>query len=100
MGPICTGEKTLTRLHYLEAARYFQEAADLVPTGHPDEKGQFPFAKAGALLRQGDERANNSLIASYKISFACSAHESRSARAAAVTVGSSSTWPRPQTVSI
>jgi hypothetical protein len=45
--PICTGEKTLTRLHYLEAARYFQEAADRVPTGHPDEKGQFPFAKAG-----------------------------------------------------
>ena len=66
MGPICTGEKTLTRLHYLEAARYFQEAADLVPTGHPDEKGQFLFAKAGALLQQGDERADNSLIATTK----------------------------------
>ena len=58
--------ENLTRLHYLEAARYFQDAADLVPTGHPDEKGQFLFAKAGALLQQGDERADNSLIATTK----------------------------------
>jgi hypothetical protein len=47
------GNIAMTRLHYLDAARYFQEAADLVPSGHPDRKGQFLFTEAGALLRRG-----------------------------------------------
>ena len=55
MGPICTGEKTLTRLHYLEAARYFQEAADLVPTGHPDEDHLAQLAWAGKRVHGRDE---------------------------------------------
>ncbi len=50
------GNIAMTRLHYRDAARHFQEAADLVPAGHPDEKGRFLSAKAGALQQQGDER--------------------------------------------
>jgi hypothetical protein len=56
------GNIAMTRLHYLEAARYFQEAADLVPAGHPDDKGRFLFAKAGALLRHGDEHGDNAAL--------------------------------------
>ncbi|HEV3178262.1 MAG TPA: tetratricopeptide repeat protein, partial [Stellaceae bacterium] len=53
------GDIAMTRLHYLNAAQHFQEAADLVPIGHPDDKGRFLVAKADALQRQGDERGDN-----------------------------------------
>lgn len=56
------GNIAITRRHYLDAARYFREAADLVPTGHPDDKGLFLFAEAWALERQGDERGDNSAL--------------------------------------
>ena len=39
------GDIAVTRLHYLDAAQHFQEAADLVPGGHPDKKGNFCTAK-------------------------------------------------------
>jgi hypothetical protein len=52
----------MTGLHYLEAARHFQEAAALVPAGNPDEKGRFLLAEAGALQQQGDERGDNAAL--------------------------------------
>jgi tetratricopeptide (TPR) repeat protein len=56
------GDIAMTGLHYLDAAQRFQEAADLVPIGHPDEKGRFLTAEAGALRRQGDERGDNASL--------------------------------------
>jgi len=52
----------MTRLRYLDAAQHFQKAAELVPPGHPDEKGRFLLAKAGALHNEGDERGDNALL--------------------------------------
>ena len=43
------GNVALTQLRYLEAAQHFHEAADLVPPGHPDEKGQFLLARSRCL---------------------------------------------------
>jgi hypothetical protein len=57
------GDIAMTRLHYLGAAQHFQEAADLVPIGHPDDKGRFLLAKADALQHQGDERGDNTALA-------------------------------------
>ena len=57
------GNIAMTRLNYLDAARHFQEAVDLVPAGHPGEKGGFLLAKAEALFRQGDERGDNAALA-------------------------------------
>lgn len=56
------GDIAMTGLHYLDAAGHFQQAAELVPAGHPDDKGRFLFAKAGALLQHGDERADNAAL--------------------------------------
>jgi tetratricopeptide (TPR) repeat protein len=53
------GDIAMTQLHYLDAARHFQKATDLVPTGHPDDKGRFLLAQADALMRQGYEHGAN-----------------------------------------
>jgi len=57
------GDIAMTRLHYLEAAQHFQEATDLVPAGHPEEKGGFLLGEARALLDQGDERGDKAVLA-------------------------------------
>jgi tetratricopeptide (TPR) repeat protein len=57
------GNIAMTRLQYLDAAQHFGQAVDLVPAGHPDEKGRFLFAKAEALFHQGDERGDNVALA-------------------------------------
>jgi tetratricopeptide (TPR) repeat protein len=56
------GDIAMTGLHYLDAARHFQEAAELVPAGHPDEKGRFLTLEADALRHQGDERGDNASL--------------------------------------
>jgi tetratricopeptide (TPR) repeat protein len=56
------GDIAMTGLHYLDATGHFREAAKLVPAGHPDEKGRFLTAEAGALQRQGDERGDNASL--------------------------------------
>jgi hypothetical protein len=48
------GDIAVTGLRYLDAAQHFQEAADLVPAGYPDNKGKFLLAQADALKRHGD----------------------------------------------
>jgi len=45
------GDIAMTRLHYLNAAQHFQEAADLVPIGHPDDKGRFLVANPTSPIR-------------------------------------------------
>ena len=57
------GNIAMTELHYLDAAQHFQDAADLVPPGHPDDKGRFLLAEANALQQQGDERGDNAALA-------------------------------------
>jgi tetratricopeptide (TPR) repeat protein len=52
------GDIAMTRLRYRDAAQHFQEAADLVPAGYPDEKGRLLHAKGNALLEQGEERGD------------------------------------------
>ena len=52
----------MTELHYLDAAQHFQDGADLLPPGEPDEKGRFLFAEANALKQQGDERGDNAAL--------------------------------------
>jgi tetratricopeptide (TPR) repeat protein len=65
------GDIAMTKQHYLDAAQHFQEAADLVPAGHPNEKGRFLFAEADALYQQGDKRGDNpalvKAITAYKL---------------------------------
>ena len=65
------GDIAMTGLHYLAAAQDFQAAVDLVPAGHPDEKGQLLSDEADALYRQGDERGDNAAllnsIATYRL---------------------------------
>lgn len=56
------GNIAMTGLHYLDAARHFQEAAELVPIGHSDKKGQYLLAAADALRRQGNERGDNDAL--------------------------------------
>jgi tetratricopeptide (TPR) repeat protein len=56
------GDIAMTELGYLEAAQHFQDAVDLVPPGHPDEKARFLLAEGEALWRQGDERGNNDAL--------------------------------------
>ncbi len=46
------GDIAMTKQHYLEAAQHFQEAADLVPAGHPDDKGRLLSAKANAFCNR------------------------------------------------
>jgi len=66
------GDIAMTKLRYLEAAQHFQEAADLVPAGHPEETGEFLLAEGLALLDQGDERGDNAslmrAVATYQLS--------------------------------
>jgi tetratricopeptide (TPR) repeat protein len=65
------GELSMTELRYLDAAQLFKEAAELVPAGHPDEKGRFLLRQADALERQGDEHGDNAAltqaIATYRL---------------------------------
>src|SRR3974377_501800 len=53
------GGLAMTELHYLEAARLFKEAATLVPAGHEGERLNYLNAEANALYRQGDEFGDN-----------------------------------------
>jgi hypothetical protein len=39
------GNIAMTKLRYLEAVEHFQKAADLVPPGHPDQKGRYLLAE-------------------------------------------------------
>ena len=57
------GKLSMAELRYLDAATHFQEAAELVPPGHSDDKGRFLLAEAGALEQQGDERGDNAALA-------------------------------------
>jgi tetratricopeptide (TPR) repeat protein len=56
------GSIAMTRLRYLDAAQHFQEAANLVPAGRPNEKGGFLLATADALRHQGEERGDNAAL--------------------------------------
>ena len=56
------GNIAMTELRYLDAAEHFQEAAELVPPGHPDEKGRYLLSEGGALSQQGDERGDNDAL--------------------------------------
>jgi tetratricopeptide (TPR) repeat protein len=53
------GDIAMTELRYPDAAEHFQQAVDLVPVGHPDERGRYLLAKANALTTQGEERGDN-----------------------------------------
>ena len=57
------GDIAMTGLHYQDAARHFQEAAELVPAGHPEEKGRFMLAQADALESQGGQAADSKAVA-------------------------------------
>ncbi len=65
------GDIAMTALRYPDAAGHFQQAVDLVPSGHPGERGRYLFAKANALWTQGDERGDNpalvEAIATYQL---------------------------------
>jgi tetratricopeptide (TPR) repeat protein len=52
----------LTERHYEEAATLFGQAAEYVPSGHPDEHGKYLEHRADALYRQGDERGDNTAL--------------------------------------
>jgi tetratricopeptide (TPR) repeat protein len=47
-----------TELRYLDAAKKFSDAAELVPSGHPDEVAKYRSLQAEALDRQGDEKGD------------------------------------------
>src|SRR3984893_14908864 len=55
-------ELALTALDYLEAAQLFGEAALLVPSGEPNEKGILLWRQADALQQQGEERGDNTAL--------------------------------------
>jgi len=55
-------ELALATLDYPESARLFAEAAALVPTTEPDEKGTLLEQQADALQRQGNERGDNTVL--------------------------------------
>ena len=48
-----------TQLRYKEAADLFEQAARLVPTGHPHELGLYLSRQADALSDLGDRQADN-----------------------------------------
>ena len=56
------GNIAMTRLYYLDAAQHFGEAADLLPPGHPDEKGRYLHAQGNALRLHGSERGDNAAL--------------------------------------
>jgi tetratricopeptide (TPR) repeat protein len=56
------GSLAMTQLRYLEAAQYFQEGAELMPTNHPGDKGRLLFDQAHALLQQGEERGDRDAL--------------------------------------
>jgi tetratricopeptide (TPR) repeat protein len=58
------GDIAMSKLHYLDAAQHFSEVIDLVPAGHPDEKGRLLVAKGNALEQHGDERGDNAALES------------------------------------
>jgi tetratricopeptide (TPR) repeat protein len=49
------GDVALGRLHYVDAAQHFAEAAAKVPPGNKDERVKYLDAEASALLKQGFE---------------------------------------------
>ena len=55
-------ELALTGLDYADGARLFGEAASLVPSGEPGEKGDLLRRQADALQRQGEERGDNAAL--------------------------------------
>jgi tetratricopeptide (TPR) repeat protein len=58
------GNIAMARLRYVDAAQHFQEAADLVPADHSDEKGRLLRAKADALQYLGGEHGDNTVLIS------------------------------------
>ncbi|HME26730.1 MAG TPA: hypothetical protein VKI44_36300 [Acetobacteraceae bacterium] len=63
------GRIALTRLHYMQAADDFGQAAALVPASHKDEHGTYVALQAAALYRQGDEYGDNTALRSAITSF-------------------------------
>ena len=65
------GNFAMVKLHYLQAAEHFDKAAELVPSGHPDNKGMLLEAEARAFYREGREHADNAAlvkaIATYRL---------------------------------
>ena len=55
-------ELALTALDYPEAARLFEEAASLVPSREPKEKGVLLRRQADAMQREGEERGDNTAL--------------------------------------
>ncbi len=55
-------ELALTALEYAEAAQLFGEAALLVPSGEPNEKGILLRRQADAMQREGEERGDNTVL--------------------------------------
>ncbi len=53
------GDLAMTRLRYVDAAKYYAAAAGNVPATHKDERQGYLEQEASALLRQGDERGDN-----------------------------------------
>lgn len=56
------GDIAMTELRYPDAAEHFQQAVDVVPTGHPDERGRYLLAKVNALTTQAYERGDNQAL--------------------------------------
>jgi class 3 adenylate cyclase/tetratricopeptide (TPR) repeat protein len=56
------GEIARTQLRYKEAADYFEQAAHLVPAGHPHEHGRYLSRQADALSDLGDRKGDNAAL--------------------------------------
>jgi len=65
------GKFAMIRLNYRAAAEHFREAAKLVPSGYPQQKGELLNAEADALHQEGSEHGNNpalvKAIATYRL---------------------------------
>ncbi len=57
------GELAMAQLRYRDAARYFADAVDRVPTKRTDIRLGYLDQEAGALYAQGDERGDNKALA-------------------------------------
>jgi tetratricopeptide (TPR) repeat protein len=58
------GDVAMTERRYTEAAELFGQAANYVPSGHANERGDYLLRQADALYRQGDERGDNDALKS------------------------------------
>ena len=65
------GELSLTRLNYLEAAKHFKTALELVPASAADVRGDYLCRYAGARYQHGDQKGDNTAlreaVAAYRV---------------------------------